>query len=84
MLKFFQINVVANSGSTGKIAEQIGLLAKMKGWDCYMAYGRWSYNSTLKLYQIGNKIDIYFGTHEQAVDYAKREIEVHIYKMKEE
>ena len=59
MPKLLQINVVANSGSTGKIAEQIGLLAKNKGWDCYMAYGRWSYNSTLKLYQIGNKKDVY-------------------------
>ena len=34
MPKLFQINVVANSGSTGKIAEQIGVLAENKGWDC--------------------------------------------------
>ena len=60
MPKLFQINVVANSGSTGKIAEQIGLLAKANGWDCYMAYGRWTYDSSLKLYKIGTKKDIYF------------------------
>ncbi len=59
MPKLFQINVVANSGSTGKIAEQIGLLARDNGWDCYMAYGRWAYNSSLNLYRIGNKKDIY-------------------------
>lgn len=59
MPKLFQINVVANSGSTGKIAEQIGVLAENKGWDCYMAYGRWAYNSSLKLYKIGSKKDIY-------------------------
>lgn len=59
MPKLFQINVVANSGSTGKIAEQVGLLARNNGWDCYMAYGRWAYNSSLKLYKIGSKKDIY-------------------------
>ena len=59
MYKLLQINAVANSGSTGKIAEQIGLLAKNNGWDCYMAYGRWAYNSSLKLYKIGKKKDIY-------------------------
>ena len=60
MPKLLQINVVANSGSTGKIAEQIDLLAKAEGWDCYMAYGRWAYNSSLNLYKIGSKIDIYW------------------------
>lgn len=59
MSKLFQVNVVANSGSTGKIAEQIGLLAMADGWDSYMAYGRWNYNSSLKLYKIGSKKDIY-------------------------
>lgn len=59
MPKLFQINVVANSGSTGKIAEQIGLLAQNNGWICHMAYGRWAYNSSLKLYPIGSKKDIY-------------------------
>ena len=59
MPKLFQINVVANSGSTGKIAEQIGFIVRNNGWDCYMAYGRWAYNSSLKLYKIGSKKDIY-------------------------
>ena len=59
MLKLIQINVVANSGSTGKIAEQIGRMAQNNGWKCYMAYGRWVYNSSLELYKIGSKKDIY-------------------------
>ena len=59
MPKLYQINVVANSGSTGKIAEQIGLLAQNNGWDCYMAYGRWAYKSSLNLYKVDNKIDVY-------------------------
>ena len=59
MPKLFQINVVANSGSTGKIAEQIGMLSMADGWDCYMAYGRWCYNSSLELYKIGSKRDVY-------------------------
>lgn len=35
-----QINVTANWGSTGKIAEQINFLANKQGWETYIAYGR--------------------------------------------
>lgn len=52
MPKVFQINVTANWGSTGKIAEQIGSCAIQHGWDSYLAYGRMSNpskNSLIKL-----------------------------------
>ena len=35
-----QINVVVNSGSTGRIVEEIGQKAISLGWDSYIAYGR--------------------------------------------
>lgn len=35
-----QINVVANWGSTGRIAEEIGQVAMANGWKSYIAYGR--------------------------------------------
>ena len=34
-----QINVVANSGSTGRIAEELGRLVIAKGWKSYMGVG---------------------------------------------
>lgn len=43
-----QINVVANSGSTGRIAEELGRLVIAKGWKSYIAYGRWSCPSQSK------------------------------------
>ncbi|WP_455674849.1 glycosyltransferase [Phocaeicola sp.] len=58
--KLYQINVVANSGSTGRIAEGIAHLALSDGFECYTAYGRWANRSDTHLYKIGNKIDIYF------------------------
>ncbi len=39
MPKVLQINVVANWGSTGRIAEQIGLAVIKKGGDSFIAYG---------------------------------------------
>ncbi len=37
--RLFQINVCANWGSTGRIAEQIGQKAIEAGWDSYIYYG---------------------------------------------
>ena len=54
-----QINVTANWGSTGKIAEQIGLLAMQHGWDSYIAYGRMMNPSKSKLIKIGSQWDVY-------------------------
>lgn len=54
-----QINVTANWGSTGKIAEQIGLLAMQQGWESYIAYGRMMNPSKSKLIKIGSQLDVY-------------------------
>lgn len=59
MKTIFQINSVVNSGSTGRIAEEIGSLAMDKGWNSYIAYGRWANVSQSKLIRIGNWWDIY-------------------------
>lgn len=39
MPTILQINVACNCGSTGRIAEQIGVLAQKNGWDSYIAHG---------------------------------------------
>ena len=56
--KILQINVVANSGSTGKITEKIGDLIIAKGWESYIVYGRWARKSKSQLYYIGNRIEL--------------------------
>ena len=58
-MKLFQINVVANSGSTGRIAEELGTLVISHGWDSYIAYGRWANQSKSTLIHVGNKFDLY-------------------------
>jgi putative colanic acid biosynthesis glycosyltransferase len=57
MVKILQINITANWGSHGKIAEGIGLQVLNEGWDSYIAYGRWKNPSCSKLYHIGNNLD---------------------------
>ena len=59
MPKLLQINVTANWGSTGKIAEQIGQRAMQEGWESYIAYGRMMNPSHSKLIKIGTKADVY-------------------------
>ena len=59
MPKLLQINVTANWGSTGKIAEQIGLVAMQHGWESYIAYGRMMNPSKSRLIKIGNQWDVY-------------------------
>ena len=59
MPTLLQINVTANWGSTGKIAEQIGVLAQQHGWDSYIAYGRNMNPSHNKLIKIGSMFDVY-------------------------
>ena len=54
MKKLLLINVSANSGSTGRIAHQIGLLSELYGYDSTLAYGRVNNNSTIKTIRIGN------------------------------
>lgn len=57
--KLLQLNVTANWGSTGKIAEGIGLSAKSRDWESYIAYGRYMNPSKSKLIKVGNKFDVY-------------------------
>ena len=56
--KVLQINTVVNSGSTGRIIEEIGQMAIASGWESYIAYGRNKRPSTSKLIRIGNDKDI--------------------------
>ena len=58
MPTLLQINVTANSGSHGKIAEEIGQLALNKGWRSVIAYGRWCQPSNSELLRVGNDIDV--------------------------
>lgn len=57
MPKLLQINVTANSGSHGRIAEDLGKSAINNGWKSYIAYGRWFTESQSELIHIGNKLD---------------------------
>ena len=58
MPKLLQINVSANWGSTGRIAEQINQTAMAKGWECWIAYSRCANASESELIQIGKKKDV--------------------------
>ncbi len=53
-----QINSVVNSGSTGRIAEEIGQTAISCGWESFIAYGRNERPSVSKLIKIGSEKDI--------------------------
>ena len=54
-----QINVTANWGSTGRIAEEIGQLVATQGWESHIAYGRYLNDSTSHIFRIGSQKDIY-------------------------
>ncbi len=55
MPKILGINVTANSGSTGRLAEYILNMAAKDGWQTYMAYGRNATHSSAELIRIGSK-----------------------------
>ena len=58
MKTLLQINTTLNYGSTGRIAEEIGLLARQKGWNCYMAHGpRMKNESRLQTIQVNSSLD---------------------------
>lgn len=58
MPTLLQINVEANRGSVGRIAEQIGQIVIRKGWKSYIAYARNEASSESELIKIGSRIDI--------------------------
>ncbi len=57
-MKVVQINAVANSGSTGRIAEEIGNVLIANGHESYIAYGRGNATSSSKLIKIGSTFDL--------------------------
>lgn len=82
MPTLLSINTVANSGSTGHIAEGIAEMAIADSWECHTAYGRWANPSKTELYKIGGISDVYthfalsrvFGKHGLASKRATRRL----------
>lgn len=58
-MRILQINTTVNSGSTGRIAEDIGKTLISAGHESYIAFGRGRQKSNSKLIKIGNKLDFY-------------------------
>lgn len=58
MPSVLQINTVVNTGSTGRIAEDIGNIVIQNGWTSYIAYGRKVNYSSSNLLKIGNKLSM--------------------------
>lgn len=58
-MKLFQVNVVVNSGSTGRIAEELGKLAIHQGWESYIGTGRYPLSSSSELIKIGSSWEMY-------------------------
>lgn len=59
-MRVLQINSSVNSGSTGRIAEEIGNVLIEHGHESYIAYGRNSAQSNSKLIRIGNDGTVYW------------------------
>lgn len=59
MTKVIQICVEGNTGSTGRIAEEIGILAIQRGWKSYIAFGRFPRPSKSNLIPISSKWGVY-------------------------
>lgn len=57
-MKVLQINTTVNSGSTGRIAENIGKVLINKGHESYIAYGRGNSLSASELIRVGNEWDV--------------------------
>lgn len=58
-MRILQINSVVNSGSTGRIAEDIGKLLVSMNHESYIAFGRGNQHSASRLIRIGSKWDMY-------------------------
>lgn len=57
-MRILQINTVVNSGSTGRITEEIGETFLKNGHESFIAYGRGSRPSKSQLIKIGNRKDV--------------------------
>jgi glycosyltransferase involved in cell wall biosynthesis len=60
MPTLLQISIEVNSGSVGRIAEQIGQIAIQQGWNSYITYARNHLPSQSKTIKIGSKFDVYW------------------------
>lgn len=58
-MKVLQINATINWGSTGRIAEEIGLNVMKNGGKSYIIYGRYGNPSSSIALNVGNKLDFY-------------------------
>lgn len=58
-MKILQINSVVNSGSTGRIAENIGLSIMEQSWESFIAFGRGQPESQSSLINMGSKCDFF-------------------------
>lgn len=59
MPTLLQISIEVNSGSVGRIAEQIGEQAMQNGWSSYITYARNHNPSSSQVIKIGSKLDLY-------------------------
>ena len=59
MPKILQITIDGNIGSTGRIAEAIGIFAMERGWVSYIAHGRFARPSNSKIIKIGTATDVW-------------------------
>lgn len=59
MPTLLQISIEVNSGSVGRIAEQIGEVVIENGWTSYITYARNNNPSSSQVIKIGNKLDLY-------------------------
>jgi glycosyltransferase involved in cell wall biosynthesis len=58
--KLLLINSILNTGSTGRITEEIGILASRSGFQTSAAHGNFVRNSELNVLKIGSKISVFF------------------------
>ena len=58
-MKILQINSSINSGSTGRITEQIGAVALEKGHQSYIAFGRTENSSKSVKIKIGGICNVF-------------------------
>jgi glycosyltransferase involved in cell wall biosynthesis len=59
MYKLLQLSIEVNSGSVGRIAEQIGETVLDKGWQSFITYARNNNPSRSEVIKIGNNLDLY-------------------------
>lgn len=66
MPKLLQFNISANYGSTGKISEQIGLVAQRNGWECFQVFS-YGQESAMELIPTGGKLNRILHYFEQRI-----------------